>query len=280
MHPASVRSLLAGHAVLPGDTPRLDAEVLLAHVLGKQRTYLRAWPEYQLTAAELSLFKQLLRRRMQGEPLAYLLGYREFWSLELALNSATLIPRAETEVLVEAALTQFDGKPIRALDLGTGSGAVALALASERPAWHIDAVDIEPECVAATRGNAALHKLVNVHCIESDWCRSLSGSYSLIVANPPYIDPADSHLMQGDLRFEPRQALVAADRGLAAIKQIVPQALVRLAPGGWLMLEHGYDQRAACARVFAGAGYVEVGCLQDLAGHDRVTQGRRPVEST
>ncbi len=129
MDPASVRGLLAGHAALPGDNPRLDAEVLLAHVLGKQRTYLRAWPEYQLSEAELLFFKQLLQRRMQGEPVAYLLGYREFWSLELALNSATLIPRAETEVLVEAALAQFDGKPIRALDLGTGSGAVALALA-------------------------------------------------------------------------------------------------------------------------------------------------------
>lgn len=277
MHPASVRGLLAGHAALPGDNPRLDAEVLLAHVLGKQRTYLRAWPEYQLSEAELLFFKQLLQRRMQGEPVAYLLGYREFWSLELALNSATLIPRAETEVLVEAALAQFDGKPIRALDLGTGSGAVALALASERPAWHIDAVDIEPECVAAARANAALHQLNNVHCIESDWCRSLSGNYPLIVANPPYIDPEDGHLMQGDLRFEPRRALVAADRGLAAIKQIVPQALSRLDPGGWLMLEHGYDQGAACAEVFTGAGYVEVCCQQDLAGHDRVTRGRRPV---
>lgn len=280
MHPASIRCLLTGYTVLPGDNPKLDAELLLAHALGKQRTYLRAWPEYQLNATELAEYHQLLQRRMQGEPVAYLLGYREFWSLELALNPATLIPRADTEILVEAALAQFDGKPIRALDLGTGSGAIALALASERPAWHIEAVDIEAECVAVASANAAQHGLSNVHCSEGDWCRGRSGSYQLVVSNPPYIDPEDVHLGQGDLRFEPRLALVAADHGLAAIKQLVPQALGHLDPGGWLMLEHGCDQRAACAEVFAGAGYIEICCLQDLAGLDRVTCGRRPAELT
>ncbi len=278
MRGPSIRELLAGHSALPGDSSRLDAELLLAHALGKPRVFLRAWPELQPDDDQLHCFRQLLQRRMRGEPVAYLLGSREFWSLDLSLNCATLIPRAETETLVELALGQFGESAIRALDLGTGSGAIALALASERPTWHIEAIDIVPDCVAVARANAHRLGLENVHCVVGDWCQGIAGGYQLIVSNPPYIDAEDSHLEQGDLRFEPRAALVAAEHGLAAIRQVVTQAAVRLEPGGWLMLEHGHDQRAACGDLFAAAGYTDVECLQDLAGHDRVTKGRRPVQ--
>jgi release factor glutamine methyltransferase len=278
MQGPSIRELLTGHSALPGDSSRLDAELLLAHALGKPRVFLRAWPELQPDDDQLERFRQLLQRRMRGEPVAYLLGSREFWSLDVRLNSATLIPRAETETLVEAALAIFGESPIRALDLGTGSGAIALALASERPTWRIEAIDSVPDCVAAARANANRLGLANVHCIVGDWCQGIGGSYQLIVSNPPYIDAGDSHLDQGDLRFEPRAALVADDHGLAAIRQVVSQAAVRLEPGGWLMLEHGHDQRAACSELFAAAGYTDVECLRDLAGRDRVTKGRRPVQ--
>ncbi len=278
MQALSIRELLAGHRALPGDSPRLDAELLLAHALGKPRVYLRAWPEYQLTDTQLVRFRQLLQRRMRGEPIAYVLGIREFWSLDLKLNAFTLIPRAETETLVETALAHFDETAIRALDLGTGSGAIALALASERPAWRVEAVDIVPQCIFAASANADRLGLTNVHGIVGDWCHSLAGNYRLIVSNPPYIDPGDRHLEQGDLRFEPRAALVAAEHGMGAIKQIVPQAAARLEPGGWLMMEHGYDQRRACGDLFSRAGFIDVKCLPDLAGNDRVTIGRRPAE--
>jgi release factor glutamine methyltransferase len=270
-----IQSLLQRHLQSPTDDARLDLEVLLCHVLAKDRGFLRGWPEYRLDAAQLSRFEQLWARRLQGEPIAYLTGSKEFWSLELSLSSATLIPRPETEILVGAALEYCADAAIRVLDLGTGSGAVALALASERPLWQIDACDIDPDCVEVALRNAQKHRLDNVFISQSDWFDAVAGSYQLILSNPPYIDPRDPHLRQGDVRFEPRRALVAAHRGLAAICHIVHHAPLYLHAGGYLMVEHGFAQGPACADAFVAAGFRDVGCIQDLAGRDRVTLGRK-----
>lgn len=263
-------------ASIPGDSPRLDAELLLCHVLGKDRVYLRTWPEQRLNDEQLAHYQALLARRVAGEPIAYLVGHRAFWSLDLQLNDATLIPRPETETLVQCALDAVPTDPCRVLDLGTGSGAIALALASERPAWQIEAVDVSAACVAMARQNAVAHGLENAAFRVSDWYSEVSGPYRLIVSNPPYIDGADPHLEQGDVRFEPRRALVAARAGLAAIEQIIAGAMSQLEPGGWLMFEHGWEQGQSCASLLSEAGYSEIACYQDLAGHDRVSMGRKP----
>lgn len=272
----TIQTLLRESDSLPGDSSRLDVELLLCHVLGKDRVYLRTWPEQQLNGEQFERFQGLLARRRAGEPIAYLVGHRAFWNLDLQLNRDTLIPRPETETLVQCALDALPATPCRVLDLGTGSGAIALALASERSAWRIDAVDVSAACVAMARHNAAVHGLETATIWLSDWYSEISGAYHLIVSNPPYVDPADPHLGQGDVRFEPRRALVAADAGMAAIKQIVAGAMTRLEPGGVLMFEHGWDQAAASAGVLADAGFIDVTCHRDLAGRDRVSVGCKP----
>jgi release factor glutamine methyltransferase len=277
MHPASIQALLAGHHCLASDNSRLDVELLLCDVLDKNRAFLRAWPEHQLNAAQLSRFTQLLQRRGAGEPIAYLLGRREFWSLDLQVNASTLIPRPATETLVVEALALYPDAPMRVLELGTGSGAIALALACERPSWEIDAVDIAPECVALARANAAMHGLANVRIEVSDWFGNVRGNYHMILSNPPYIDPLDHHLDVGDVRFEPRRALVADNHGLAALADIIQGANGFLQPGGYLLVEHGFAQREACSTLFAAGRYSDITCVQDLDGNDRVTLGRRPV---
>ena len=275
---STVGQWLKQSRTLDAATSRLDVELLLGHVLGKERAFLRAWPEHRLSDEQSRQFAGLLARRQQGEPIAYLLGQREFWSLPLKLSPHTLIPRPETETLVAAALEHAVGDSLAVLDLGTGSGAVALALASERPRWRLHAVDIEAHCVSMAVLNASRNGLPNVSCWRSDWFAKIDGRYALIVANPPYIDAGDQHLEQGDLRFEPRRALVADRGGMGDIGRITAAAPAYLEPGGWLMLEHGYQQGEACRALFDGRGYVEIEGIADLAGRLRVTIARWPGE--
>ncbi|GAA5523998.1 release factor glutamine methyltransferase [Microbulbifer aestuariivivens] len=269
-------NLLRAAELAQSDSARLDLEVLLGHVLGRSRTWLYTWPEYALSDSEQQQFERLLKRRAAGEPVAHLTGEREFWSLPLLVDSSTLIPRPDTELLVETALALCPQSRQRVLDLGTGSGAIALALASERPAWQLLAADKSPQALALAERNRSRLELGNVQLLQSDWFAGIPAqTFDLIVSNPPYIDAADPHLEQGDVRFEPRSALVAGRQGLADIDTIVAASGDYLAPGGWLLVEHGWQQAAAVRALFAGAGLVGVDSRRDYGGHERLTLGRR-----
>ncbi len=258
------------------NTPRLDVEVLLAHAIGKDRTYLFTWPEHDLSSDQINHFESLLERRKSGEPVAYITGVREFWSLPLAVSKATLIPRPETEILVQAALDLCLPATARVLDLGTGTGAIALALATERPQWSVVAVDNVPEAVALAQGNCEKLALSNVVIKQSDWFSALERTepFDLIVSNPPYIDVQDPHLVQGDVRFEPRSALVAEQKGLAEIEHIAKTVGDFLNSGAWLMFEHGFEQGNAVRNLLGKYGFSEVITQTDFAGRDRVTFGK------
>jgi release factor glutamine methyltransferase len=279
--------LRAAQARLPdSDSPRADAEILLAHVLGKPRSYFVAWPEAVLSAQEAAAFEALLVRRAAGEPVAYLIGSRGFYGLDFAVSPAVLIPRPETELLVEAALARLPPASscgaCRVADLGTGSGAIALALAnelkSERKDVQVVAVDVSPDALAQARANAVRLGL-GVDFRLGDWCGGLADEmFDLIVSNPPYIREDDAHLTQGDVRFEPALALASGADGLDAIRAIIACAPAHLKPGGWLLLEHGYDQAEDVARLMRAAGWLAVESLIDLQGHARVTLGQRSVE--
>ena len=274
---SDIASLLARSSELSGcsDSPRLDTELLLCHVLGKSRTYLYSWPEYRLLPAEVAGFDALFARRVQGEPIAYLTGRREFWSLSLKVSEATLIPRPETELLVELALALPLGDAALVADLGTGTGAVALALASERPLWQISAVDACPDALALAEHNRRELGFGNVRVFQSDWFSALAGfRFDLVVSNPPYIDEADTHLQQGDVRFEPASALVAADGGFGDLAVIIQNAGEHLNAGGWLLLEHGWQQGDMVRQLMKQAGFLPVTSHSDLAGRERVTVGR------
>lgn len=252
---------------------RLDADVLLGHVLGQTRTWLFTWPDKPITDADWARFDALVQRRQAGEPVAHLVGEREFWSLPIAVNPGTLIPRPDTECLVEAVLAQFDHTLRRVVDLGTGTGAIALALASERPNWHITAIDRIPEACELARYNADRLGLP-IEVLQGNWCDPLADhSVDILVSNPPYIDATDPHLTQGDVRFEPKTALIAPDQGLADIKTIAEQGKRVLKPGGALYLEHGWTQAKAVRAILAQHGYQSVTTQKDHGHQDRVTVG-------
>lgn len=257
------------------ESPRRDAEILLGFVTGRARTYILAFGETELLPAEQAQLEALLARRQRGEPVAHLVGTREFWSLPLFVSPATLIPRPDTECLVEQALARLPATPCDILDLGTGTGAIALALASERPDCHITAVDLMPDAVALAQRNAEHLGIANVTLRQSHWFSALSGQrFATIVSNPPYIDEQDPHLAEGDVRFEPRSALVAADRGLADLAWIIEQGRAFLLPDGWLLLEHGWQQGEAVRALFAKNDYQDVETTRDYGGNERLTAGR------
>jgi release factor glutamine methyltransferase len=259
------------------DTAQLDAQLLLAHVLTVSTSYFYTWPEKMVGSGDITRFNDLLARREQGEPVAYLLGYQAFWSLDLEVSPCTLIPRADTERLVEVALSVVDiSRANRILDLGTGTGAIALSLASELPQSTVIGVDLIEEAVALAKRNAVRNRLTNVAFLQSSWFEALEDAepFDLIVSNPPYIDPDDKHLSLGDVRFEPKSALVAEKQGMADIEHIIQRAPNYMAPNAYLVFEHGYDQAAAVRACLKKANFVAIESFQDLGGNDRVTIGQ------
>lgn len=273
----TIESLLHSADLPDSPSARVDAEWLLAAALGKSTSYLRTWPEREVTLACAERFAADLARRRRGEPVAYILGRQGFWSLELQVAPDTLIPRPDTELLVETALRMLAATPSRVLDLGTGSGAIALALAAERPAWQVCGVDRIGAAVALAERNRLRLGLNNATFAVSDWFSALDGErFQLIVSNPPYIPASDPHLLQGDVRFEPQSALVAGQDGLDDIRAIIAQAPGHLQPGGWLLLEHGYDQAEAVRALLAARGFEATESRRDLGGHERISLGRLP----
>ncbi len=264
---------------LVSDSARVDIEVLLAWVLEKDRTYLYTWPEKRLSSEQNTRFIDALARRINGEPVAHITGEREFWSLPLYVDNSTLIPRPDTEIVVETALSLFEQddptQPRQLIDLGTGTGAIALALASEKPHWQITALDKNPKACALAEKNRQRHGLTQVTIVVSDWLSAVSGTrVDMIVTNPPYIDENDPHLSQGDVRFEPASALTAPKQGLADIEIIADQARGQLLAHGWLLIEHGYQQAPQVQGILQALGYKQVRTVDDLAGHPRVTLGQ------
>jgi release factor glutamine methyltransferase len=271
---ATVRELLRSGEGLPYGSARLDAEILLGHCLEKSRAWLYTWPETAVSEDCARHFRELLSRRREGLPVAYLTGVREFWSLPIGVNAATLIPRPETEVLVAWALELTLPDETRVLDLGTGSGAIALAIASERPHWRVTGVDTSEEALQVARANARRLALHQVALQASNWFDGVAGRrFDLLLANPPYIDGGDEHLARGDVRFEPRTALVAPRGGLADLGVLAADAPGHLRDGGWLLLEHGWEQAATVRGMLRDAGFGAVSSRRDLAGHERVTGG-------
>lgn len=254
------------------ETAKLDAQVLLLDVLDKPRSYLFTWPDSLLTFEQLQQFDTYVQRRLAGEPIAHIIGYREFWSLKLKVTPDTLIPRPDTETLVEAALNLPINQTAKVLDLGTGTGAIALALASEQPSWHVVGCDRIEAAVELAVTNQTNLSIDNASFVQSNWFSAFAGQkFDLIVSNPPYIEQDDPHLAQGDVRFEPLSALVAPDDGLADITTIVTDARDHLQTGGYLLIEHGYDQAQQVSAIFTKMAYKEVTTIKDLGGNDRVT---------
>lgn len=272
---------MAQHALFGSDSAQIDAELLLAAALGATRAGLYAWPERQLTPAERGRFEALLERCILGEPVAYILEEREFWTLRLRVTPAVLIPRPETELLVETALAlagPAGAGALRVADLGTGSGAIALALASERPHWQLLATDQSVAALQVASDNAVRLGLRNVGFRQGSWCEALPDElFDMILSNPPYIAPGDAHLLRGDLRFEPEGALVAAEHGLADLQAICQAAPRHLTPGGSLLLEHGFEQGPAVRQLLANAGFTDVRTLADLNALPRVSLGCLPL---
>ncbi|WP_416422515.1 peptide chain release factor N(5)-glutamine methyltransferase [Pseudomonas sp. App30] len=270
-----IASLLRSAELPESPTARLDIELLLAAALGKNRSYLHTWPERIVTTEAAATFDSYLQRRRQGEPVAYILGQQGFWKLDLEVAPHTLIPRPDTELLVETALELLPATPAKVLDLGTGTGAIALALASERGGWQVTAVDRVAEAVALAERNRERLRLGNVRVLESHWFGALQGErFQMIISNPPYIRAADPHLVAGDVRFEPASALVAGDDGLDDLRTIIAQAPAHLEAGGWLLLEHGYDQAAVVRELLAKHDFEQIESREDLGGHERITLGR------
>ncbi len=272
-------ALTHGHTTLLKTSPssRIDAEMLLLYILKQPRTYLYTHPETLLTTHQWQAYQHLIHQRSLGHPVAYLTQSKEFWSLPLMITEKTLIPRPETELLVELTITLLNTfTDARILDLGTGSGAIALALASERPTWHILAIDDSEEALEIARHNASNLNLNQIKFLQSNWFTSITKeTFHAIISNPPYIAENDIHLQQGDIRFEPRKALTSGINGLDALNDIIKTAITFLLPGGFLLVEHGFDQKEAVAALFQQYGYVKIQSYQDIVGNDRVTGGFR-----
>lgn len=282
-HPIEQLLVLGKQQLPDSDSALLDVQVLLCFVLGVSRQYLYTWPEKQLNPEQLAHFLALLDRRRCGEPIAYLVGEQEFWSLPLAVSPATLIPRPETELLVELVLSLVEQSHAKGVDLGTGTGAIALALASERPEWELLGVDIQSAAVELAQSNRDKLNLNNVSFVQGSWFEpvalALPGKLDFVVSNPPYIDGEDPHLQQGDVRFEPHSALVASRQGLADLELIARCARDYLNVGGVLLLEHGFEQGDAVGNILQEHGYTQIRTESDLAGQPRVTLGQWPGET-
>lgn len=274
---ATIRELLreAEQQLHASGSARLDAEVLLCSVTDFDRARLYACPEINIEPRQVAAFKARVRERQEGTPVAYLTGVREFWSMSFRVNAHTLVPRPETECLVEAALQRIPaGQPLYIADLGTGCGAIALAIAKERPACHISATDISNEALAVARINAAQHSVDQITFVLSDWFSALHGSFALIVSNPPYVRDGDERLVHTDIRHEPRLALCGGADGLDAIQRIIGGAGRYLEHNGWLCIEHGCEQGPAVRGLFSNNGFTDVVTINDFAGLERVSCGR------
>ena len=258
------------------DAPALDAELLLAHAVGTRRARLKSHPEQIPDDAARLRYAELIDRRARGEPLAYIVGYKDFWTLRLAVTPAVLVPRPETELLVERALAlQSESAAARVLDLGTGSGAIALALASERPHWQMTATDVSQDALEVARANAASHTLTHVELLQGDWFSPVgTRRFDLVVSNPPYIGADEPELAAPALGYEPRGALSPGADALASLRAIVQAAPPHLEHGGWLLLEHGTAQADAVARELVVRGFRHVRSHRDLAGHERMTEAQ------
>lgn len=274
----SVRDLLAGATRRLGADARIEAELLLAHTLGRSRAWLFAWPEHEPDAAHREAFERLVEARAAGEPIAYLLGHREFRSLDLAVTKDVLIPRHETELIVELALSAIPAEADwRIADLGTGSGAIAMAIAIERPRARVLAADASDAALAVARGNAERLGIANVEFAQGDWCVALGERrFEIVVSNPPYIADADPHLARGDLVHEPRAALASGADGLDAIRAIIASLPAHLVAGGRFFVEHGADQGEPVQRLLRERGFEGVATARDLEQRDRVSSGRWP----
>lgn len=266
---------VASQRLSGSESPKRDAEILLGFVTNKSRTFLMAFNETELSADEEEALTSCLGRRQAGEPIAYITGSKEFWSLRFNVSNATLIPRPDTEKLVELALDYLPKVPCEILDLGTGTGAISIAMATERPDCLFTAVDNSLDALKLAQDNANRIGVNNLYFLQSNWYKAVKNrKFAMIVSNPPYIDPTDVHLASGDVRFEPRSALVADDDGLAEIKIIVPGAIKHLNQYGWLLVEHGWKQGEAVRTIFKQNGFQLVETFTDYSGNDRVTLGR------
>lgn len=265
-----------------GESPSVDAKVLLANALNVNQTYLFTWPDKVLDSQTLHRFEKAVERRRLGEPVAYIIGERDFWTLKLATSPHTLIPRPDTEVLVEQVLKRIPSDVTRQTqssfsicDLGTGTGAIALALASELPHIHVTGVDFKAQAVALAKQNAVNNGIKNVSFLQSDWFTELSAKqFNIIVSNPPYIEDTSDYLSQGDVKFEPKTALISGEDGLRDIRHIISVSQEYLLSGGLLAFEHGFNQGPAVASLLDEAGFIDVETIKDYGGNDRVTLGR------
>lgn len=256
------------------DSAAIDCKVLLADCLQREVVYLHTWPEKCLDELQMKTFQHHISQRSLGHPVAHIIGYRDFWTLRINVSPATLIPRPETELLVELALALNLADDSKVLDLGTGTGAIALALASENPSWSITGVDKNVQAVVLAKENAILNKLEQVHFLQSDWfCAVEHQQFNLIVANPPYIEDCNHYLQQGDVRFEPKSALTSGLDGLDDIRLIVSQSKDYLFKNGWLVIEHGYEQSLSVTNIFKAHGFSQVRTELDLNGLHRITLG-------
>ncbi len=274
--PTTIQSVLTHSASTlqnTSDSAELDVEVLLCHVLEKNRSYLRTWPERELEQAQLEQFNQLLKQRQQGQPIAYIVGIREFWSRDFHVNANVLIPRPDTETLIELCLQLIQHKPdAKLIDLGTGSGIIAITLAAEYPQLQVTAIDSSMEALHVAQKNAQLNQTPDIRFIHSHWLDQVTNeSFDFIVSNPPYIAPDDPHLSQGDVCFEPNSALIAQQQGLQDIIHICQQSQQHLNNGGYLIFEHGYNQKQSVHDILQQHHYQNIHCLHDLSKQPRVS---------